>query len=211
MKSTNNILIIIQLFFLTIGFVGFFTSYESVFRGLSVYNLLLTFGLVSLSFRSEIKLFFKTFGLIFLFCFTAEQIGVHTGILFGNYSYSNHLGIALFDVPLIIGINWSILSIGAWHICNTILASKWVKILAASLLMVLFDFVMEPTAIDLNYWTWTNGSIPVTNYVSWFLISIPAIWICSIFQSNHSGISKTVFISQALFFTFLSSKIVWFY
>ena len=209
MKSFVKILISIQLLFLTVGFVGFFTSYELIFKGLSIYNLLLTFILVSISFYTEMPQFLKTFGLVFLLGFTAEQIGVHSGLLFGNYSYSNHLGMSFYDVPLIIGINWSILSIGAWHICKKLHRNRWVNIFAASLLMVLFDIVMEPTAIDLNYWKWTNGSIPMYNYVSWFLISLPAVFICSKFQTEYSGISKTVFISQSIFFAFLSFKIVW--
>lgn len=210
MISLRKILIIIQLLFLTIGFFGFFSSCESLFRGLSIYNLLLTFVLVAISFYAQFKPFLRTFGLVFLVGFTAEQIGVHTGLLFGNYSYSNHLGVSFYDVPLIIGINWSILSIGAWHLCKRLHRNKWVNIFAASLLMVLFDIVMEPTAIDLNYWKWENGEIPFYNYFSWFLISIPAVFICSKIQTENSGISKTVFISQALFFTFLSIRILWF-
>jgi putative membrane protein len=36
------------------------------------------------------------------------MLGVHTGILFGNYKYGNALGLKLNDVPILIGINWFI-------------------------------------------------------------------------------------------------------
>ncbi len=198
------------MLFLTVGFFGFFTSFESLFVELSIYNLLLTFVLVTISFYVEIAQYLKTFVLVFLLGFTVEQIGVHSGFIFGSYSYSSHLGLSFYGVPLIIGINWTVLSIGAWHISKKIHTNKWVNIIIASLLMVLFDIAMEPTAIHLNYWKWSNGTIPLYNYISWFFVSIPAVYICSKFQNENSGITKTVFLSQALFFTFLSAKIVWF-
>jgi putative membrane protein len=36
---------------------------------------------------------------------------------------------------------------------------------------VLFDFVMEPVAIALSYWTWQAASIPWQNYAAWFAIA----------------------------------------
>jgi putative membrane protein len=69
---------------------------------------------------------------------------------------------------------------------------------------------MEPTAIELDYWKWENGIIPIYNYISWFLVSISVIFFCSIFQKNYSGITKIVFVSQFVFFIILSSKIIWF-
>ena len=74
--------------------------------------------------------------------------------------------------------------------------------------MVLFDLVMEPTAIALNYWNWTLGEIPLYNYISWFLIGFLAMFIYSKFSVNTSGISKIVFISQFIFFIILSLKLI---
>lgn len=35
----------------------------------------------------------------------------------------------------------------------------------------LFDWIMEPVAVELDYWSWHNGVIPMRNYVAWFLIA----------------------------------------
>ena len=210
MNKLNKILASIALIFISIGLIGFFSPWQFMFKSLSSYNLLLTFILVLISFKNDSKNFSTLLLITFTIGFISEQIGVHTGYLFGSYSYSDNLGLKIYGVPIIIGINWAILSIGAWHLCKNITKLKIVNILIASILMTTFDFAMEPTAIELDYWKWENGIIPIYNYISWFLVSISVIFFCSIFQKNYSGITKIVFVSQFLFFIILSSKIIWF-
>ena len=210
MKDLNKITASIAIIFLSVGLIGFFSPFSSLFKDLSSFNLLLTFILVSISFKNDIKNFSIILSITFTVGFISEQIGVHTGYLFGNYSYLNNLGFKIYEVPIIIGVNWAILSIGAWHICKKITGNKFINILTASLLMTAFDFAMEPTAIELNYWKWENGIIPLYNYISWFIVSSIAVFFCSIYQKDYSGITKIVFVSQFVFFIILSSKIVWF-
>jgi putative membrane protein len=104
-----------------------------------------------------------------VFGYLLELVGVKTGFPFGNYEYHETLGLKLFDVPLVIGINWFILSY-----CFSNLVSNYFKnIIAAaligSLLMTSFDFIIEPVAIKLDYWQWENNTIPIANYLSWFV------------------------------------------
>ena len=40
-----------------------------------------------------------------------------------------------------------------------------------ALLMVCFDLLMEPAAVKLDYWKWTNNHIPLRNYLMWFGLS----------------------------------------
>lgn len=210
MSKENKIASFIFLFFLTIGLIGLLSPMAPTIKKLSFYNLFLTFGLVSFSFKDEIKKFTTSFLIVFSIGFIGELIGVHTGFLFGDYTYSPKLGFSIFDVPLIIGVNWAILSIGAWNLCKNITSKLFINILIASLLMVLFDFCMEPTAIHLNYWKWSEQNIPIYNYISWFFISLLAIYIYSKFQTKNTGITRLVFISQFIFFIILSSKILWY-
>ena len=210
MKKETKILSFIFLLFLTVGLIGLLSPMEASIKKLSFYNLFLTFGLVTFSFKNELKKFGISFLIVFSIGFIAELIGVHSGYVFGNYSYSNKLGISILEVPLIIGVNWAILSIGAWNLCKNITNYKSINILIACLLMVLFDLCMEPAAIYLDYWKWDNQVIPVYNYISWFFISLPAIYFISKNQTTNSGISKLVFCSQLLFFIILSSKTLWF-
>jgi putative membrane protein len=205
-QKLNKILAIIFVFFLLVGLIGMFTSFENTFKELSFFNLVFTFLLVLLSLKLEINNFIKPFLIVFAIGFIAEQIGVHTGLIFGDYSYGKSLGFRVFQVPLIIGVNWAILSFGAWHLSEYFTINKRYRFLIGGGLMVLFDLVMEPTAIALNYWNWALVEIPLYNYISWFGIGFIAMFIYSKFPTKTSGITKIVFISQFIFFIILSLK-----
>ena len=113
----------------------------------------------------------------YAFTFMAEAMGVATGAIFGEYAYGPTLGWAWRGVPLIIAFNWVLVVNGSVYVAGRIIpASAGVlRPLAISLLTGLiaaaFDFLMEPVAIRLDYWTWAGGAIPLQNYVAWFAIA----------------------------------------
>ena len=111
---------------------------------------------------------------VFVFTFLLEVIGVATGLVFGDYSYGDVLGIKLFNVPLIIGINWTLVVAGAIQISNKITGNKFLLPLLTGILAVLFDIFLEPVAIIFGYWYWDSYSIPLQNYIAWFVISFVA-------------------------------------
>ena len=113
---SNKWLVGIFLFFLSIGLIGMFTPLEGIVTQLSAANLLLTITLVFISYLSQWKRFMVVVSIAFLIGFVAELIGVHTGWLFGRYSYESNLGVKIAGVPILIGLNWAILSLGAWEI-----------------------------------------------------------------------------------------------
>ena len=47
---------------------------------------------------------------IFLIGMIAEILGVNFGIIFGEYEYLDNLGIKIFGVPIIIGVQWILLT-----------------------------------------------------------------------------------------------------
>ena len=81
---------------------------------------------------SLIKAVFFAFSLGFII----EVLGVQTGVLFGAYSYGDPLGFKVFDVPLLIGVNWLILSFSSLGIAGKILNSSMFQVILSSLLMV---------------------------------------------------------------------------
>nr|MBD3621967.1 carotenoid biosynthesis protein [Sunxiuqinia sp.] len=81
------------------------------------------------------------------------------------------LGVQLLNTPLLIGINWLILAYGVFVLFRKI-NLRWYFPLVGALLMVAFDFVMEPVATALNMWSWETEQIPLKNYVDWYLVSV---------------------------------------
>ncbi|MFT3949655.1 MAG: carotenoid biosynthesis protein [Agriterribacter sp.] len=166
----------------------------------------------------------KHFLLFVIACFfvgySTEYIGVHTGALFGVYTYGNVLGMPFKDIPLIIGVNWFIII----YCCGTAIQAvtsfvekrlqpeqipaykKWSiasVIIDGALLAVFFDWVMEPVAIHLGFWTWDgDGSIPMLNYISWFVISMLLLSLFSML-SFHKKNTFAVYLLMIQFMFFL--------
>ncbi|MGE4453851.1 MAG: carotenoid biosynthesis protein [Sphaerochaeta sp.] len=144
--------------------------------------------------------------LTFLVTLFLEILGVATGLIFGAYRYGNTLGLQLMKVPLLIGINWTIIILGiADGLREKVRKPSLAALLTASL-TVLFDYVMEPVAIAYDYWSWTGGSIPLQNYIAWFFIAFLFSYL--FFQQRLRSVSKVpTIIVVVQFFFFLSLRI----
>lgn len=104
--------------------------------------------------------------------FILEIIGVHTGVLFGDYTYGSALGFRLWGVPITIGLTWLLVTLPAWQIVQYGKLNIYQKFMLAGLLVVMFDLILEQFAVAYGLWAWKGGEIPLYNYVCWFGISL---------------------------------------
>lgn len=206
MKTYKNYIIPIALFvFYTVGVIGILMpSMRSQVLRLTPMNLLLTAFLLlwgnGKNSVSLIKAVFFAFSLGFI----VEVLGVQTGVLFGAYSYGDPLGFKVFDVPLLIGVNWLILSFSSLGIAGKIVNSSMFQVILSSLLMVFLDFIIEPVAIQLDFWNWTHGEIPIQNYIMWLATSLVVNSIAKAYLKEvHFKTSLYVMLAQIYFFTSL--------
>ncbi|MBN1780043.1 carotenoid biosynthesis protein [bacterium] len=111
---------------------------------------------------------------------SVEYMGVRTGYPFGSYQYGPVLNPRMAGIPVAIGFSW-------FTVClSSLIMARWIALhffvpslktralyqaLITSVLMVLFDMVMEQAAPELEYWTWKNNRVPVANYLAWFGIA----------------------------------------
>ena len=202
-KFENKLIGIAGLFYL-VGIVGMFTDYRSFFLSLTPYHLLLNFLLFLLA-RSKWDLrFLSDVLLIGLIALLAEWIGVHTGFLFGTYQYGSNLGVQLDGVPLIIGLNWVMLTFSAASLVKQFNLSGWGQIISATAVMVGLDWLMESVAGKSDYWHWTNGAVPIYNYVCWFGVALFFQWWI---ERRKTAVSNKVwaslFVMMTLFFAIL--------
>lgn len=203
--SKVNISIVILFIFHVVGVVGLSSDYQDLFLRLTPLNLLLSLGLFIWANNDFSVQFYKVVAILFVLGFLVEVIGVSTGVLFGEYTYGATLGFKLFETPLMIGVNWILLSLASFGISSFFLKKQLLIILLSSLLMVLMDVLIEPIAISLDFWTWALGDIPLQNYVMWFFVSL----IMNVLMSFNRlkidyRISFGLLSSQILFFTLLS-------
>lgn len=137
----------------------------------------------------------------FLGGFAVEALGVHTGAVFGGYKYGTVLGVQLWDVPVIIGLNWLILIYSIGIIVSQLKADKWFKALLCATLMVGIDVLIEPVAMGFNFWQWQDGIVPLRNYTSWWLVSfILASLFMHLKFSKINPMALPVFLTQIVFF-----------
>ncbi|MDP4761025.1 MAG: carotenoid biosynthesis protein [Crocinitomicaceae bacterium] len=175
------------------------------FVKLSALNLFLSFVALILS-RKENKLRFMVFLCIaFLIGFGAELIGVHTAYLFGSYQYGANLGVKWAEVPLIIGFNWGILAVTSSAVIHRVGLNKYLSAILSAMLMVVFDYILEPVAIKLDYWHWIEGQIPVFNFVCWFGVSLILQWIYQRMKLTElNKVAESLFLMMFIFFTLLT-------
>ncbi len=170
-KSWLSIGVLIVLY--CVGILGISINIFPGFIYLTPINLLVSTFII-LAFHQEWSRDFILFVIVtYLLGFSIEYFGVNTGIIFGVYTYGDVLGPKVGDTPLMIGVNWLMLSYCSGITVNHLLGDKnfiFKSILGASIL-VLLDFFIEPVAIKYNFWTWEAVSVPLKNYIAWFVIA----------------------------------------
>jgi putative membrane protein len=210
-----NISIFIALLFHVSGLIGMYSEARPWFVSSTPITLLLMTILIILNEKTIGRKFVLFFGLCFLVGFMCEVIGTNTGLLFGNYKYGEAMGLKVFGVPILIGVQWfvTVFSIGNVVLFGykkikgnddrSLLINSTLVIIGAGL-TTLFDFILEPAAISLTYWDWyPTGVVPMFNYVCWFVISglllIPFYFTKTI-SSNVNYFAAILILIQTIFF-----------
>jgi bisanhydrobacterioruberin hydratase len=205
-KPAKGAIVIIILFHL-VGLVGFCVpALQPLFKQLVPYHLLLMLLVIIASHKWLDAKFFIFIILIAAFGFTAEWLGVHKYWLFGDYSYGPTLGFKLFDIPLLIGVNWFLLVYGVGVTMQySRLRNSLVRILLAAAVLVLLDLLIEPVAISFDYWSWLSAGIPLKNYGCWFGLSVLLLSLFELFGFKKQNMAAPVLlITQFVFFGVLN-------
>ena len=199
------VLLAIIVIFHTVGFVGLQSTSREYFLSLSPLNLLLSFSCLVLSFQHFTRRLFLAILVVGVVGFSAEYIGVHTQLLFGDYQYGKNLGFKLVEIPLVIAVNWAMLSFSALAIVFFLRVPLVVKALLSAALMTFLDVLIEPVAITSDFWSWADGIIPMYNYVCWFVLSfVLHFWLLKrgVVEQNTVGIG--LYVVLVLFFGLLN-------
>lgn len=133
-----------------------------------------------------------------------EVIGVSTGLIFGNYRYGETLGLRILETPLLIGINWIMLTYASSTLTEEFYINSFLKILIGGAIMLAYDIILEQIAPALGMWYWEEGPAPFQNYVAWFLTGAvfqAVVRISGITAKNR--LAWKIMVIQALFFTAL--------
>ncbi len=203
MIKRERMIKILIVFFYVVGGIGMVFSFLSpIIIKLTPIVLIFSFILLMMFHNGKLnQLYLILFILIYFISFVIEVTGVNTGMIFGEYTYGDTLGFKIFNTPVIIGLNWLLLTYLTSSIVENYDIGNLSKIFIASILMVLYDFLLEKVAPILDMWRFNDSTIPINNYVSWLLIAIIFNTLIKIFRVEISNrLSATIFISQLIFF-----------
>lgn len=204
-EHRQRLLLAVLIIFHTVGLLGLMSEQRTYFLSLSSWNLLLALFCVLFSFfRFSFRLFVDVLW-IGSIGFLAEWIGVHTGCLFGAYSYGANLGWKLGGIPLIIAGNWVMLSIASTALVANLKLPFWGKAVLSATAMTLLDALIEPVAIASDFWSWTYGTIPFYNYVCWWGLAFPMhCWLLRRKSTEQNIVSVGLFVILTVFFGILN-------
>jgi putative membrane protein len=80
----------------------------------------------------------------------------------------------------------------------------WLTAILGALLLTGFDYLMEPVAIRLGFWTWVGNTIPWTNYVGWFMVSLLLQWANFNWNKSNNPLAAWLLGYQLIYFGILN-------
>ena len=205
--SKTNVSVFLIVLFHIVGLIGFLVPFlRPLFLQIVPFHLLLMLFLLLINHHGRVSKLFLFAAIIMLSGFAAEWIGVHKHWLFGNYVYGKTLGFKLRDIPLMIGVNWFLLIYSAGVFIKKVpVKEAWLKITIGAVLLVLLDLLIEPVAIRFDYWHWLSGSVPIKNYIGWFIVSLPLLAVFQLFNFRFQNkVAPVLLLVQFLFFAVLN-------
>lgn len=192
--------------FYLIGFIGLVLPFSrDFFIKITPYALILNFTAVLIFHRGKINSrILLIFSGIYLAGFFIELIGVNKGFIFGEYYYGKGLGLKISDTPLLIGINWLLLTYLSANITERLNLGSVPAVLVASVIMVFYDLLLEQVAPCLDMWYWRFDKIPLQNSLAWFIISLLFHSVIKVFRiSTKNETAPVIFFCQVGFFLIL--------
>lgn len=118
--------------------------------------------------------------------YVLEEIGVHTGMIFGRYYFTPLMGPKLDVIPIAIFCGWVALIYISWVVTNLLIDGSPLptshttymiifKAIVGALVITTFDLVADPIGAKNGWWVWLDGGayfgVPIQNYVGWFIVA----------------------------------------
>jgi bisanhydrobacterioruberin hydratase len=195
-----SIAIGMAILFHLVGLVGILWWDRELIGKTTIFHLLLMFALLIWTEWPLTRGFIGYMIVAAVLGFGVEVLGVNTGLVFGDYSYGEVLGGKSWGVPWMIAVNWIIVTYGSACLMNALYHRiipplgdtpdssngsltqpshkpfspfSILLLIDSAILATLFDWLMEPIAVKLGYWSWGgDGAIPLFNYGCWFAVSL---------------------------------------
>ena len=204
-KPTSIISIGIIWLFHICGMIGISYGNKEFFLAFTPINLFISFVLLFINQLQLEKSELNAALIIFFIGMISEILGVNYGLIFGDYVYLDNLGFKVLGVPVLIGVNWIILTFITGSMSSYIIKNKYIAALTGAILMILLDLIIEPVAPLLGFWIFDLPTVPLQNYIGWFIIGLTTQYIYHFnIERKEYSFSINLLLVNAVFFTFLN-------
>jgi putative membrane protein len=134
----------------------------------------------------------------------ADSQYVLTGLVYGQYHYTDYLGPKLGEVPVVIPMAWFMMIYPSYVIANLILSGRSIGTTpgprnllalttASAAVMTAWDLVIDPilSGPSVRAWIWEAGGpyfgIPLHNYAGWLLTTFAVYLVFRYVEQRTAG------------------------
>ena len=138
-----------------------------------------------------------------------ETLAVATGWPYGHFQYGDKIGLKYFGVvPWTVPFAWSPLVLGAMALAARSSSARGLGI-GCVIWLLLFDGVLDPGAVDQEFWTFEAGGlyygVPLSNYFGWVVSGLAGAAIFYLASGKQRAVPLTLVSSVALILAFWTS------
>lgn len=142
------------------------------------------------------------FAIVYVVAYSFEFVGTHTGLVFGDYYYSDTaIGPLLYKVPVLLPLGYFAMAYGAYIVTRLMLRNITQRLGAIEIVITAFLSSLVMTAIDLatdpiastifKKWVWEDGGsyfgVPVHNYLGWLATTFTFFLLITIVLNTRSN------------------------
>lgn len=111
--------------------------------------------------------------------FCVEALGVHTGVPFGAYRYSDALGPSVLGVPPVVALAWTMIAWPAVLAARRLVARSATRIALGAWALATADLFLDPQMVAAGYWRWQHPAphlpgvptVPLSNLAGWLVVA----------------------------------------
>jgi putative membrane protein len=143
-----------------------------------------------------------------IFAVGIETFAIITGMPYGRFTYGDKIGDKLFGfVPWTVPFSWPPLVLGAVALASHIAPKR--LFLAATFILLLFDLVLDPGAVQQKFWTYESGGfyygVPLSNFFGWLISGFIGVWIFTKLSDEPNNVPLPLICSVTLVLAFWTS------
>jgi putative membrane protein len=158
-------------------------------------------------------------GTIGLYALSIEYIGLVTGMPYGAFTYNPELGGRIGGIlPWTVSLSYTTLLLGSIGIAYTLTDKKVFRILLTVLILLVSDLVLDPGAVAIGMWSFTDWGyyygVPIQNFIGWIITGIPAaclgyFLLSSVNKKQIFPITYSFFISISMWVCIALFEMLW--